>query len=166
MATPRLYRNIEFSISDYITAQLTADAWTNVTVSKTLANAYSSWKDTNAVILITLLTSRNPKKEMGNTAVEEYPYIMFRIFGIDEGNRLDLAKWLLDKIVAGIPYKTYAVTAGTVESRSATKTGTLAGRISVYRIAENRKDDLGTDVEKPDKYRHVISCEVHVGITS
>lgn len=153
--TYRLYRNVEASLIQYIEDELVGD-WTGITVEKTLANAYKNLPS----ILVNIANILSVKKEIGNIAYREFPLIPIRIFATDDGQRLDLAKWLFDKIVTGCPYYEYEVEDGAV------KTKTLKGRISISRITDNRKELEGMeDLAVEDKYRHVITIEIRVALS-
>ena len=157
MASYRGSRSLEASLIQYIETKLVDDNWTNVTTSKVLAKVYKQWSESTTVILVNVLTKRHIKKEMGNTELEHYYFVSFRIFGTDDGNRLDLSEWLIDKIKIGCIFYEYETEASTIVARNE------AGRVVLMGITDDRAEFLGTDVEKQDRYRHIITCEMYVG---
>lgn len=153
MAVLRAYRNIEYSFVDYITAQLTADSWSGVSVAKN----YKLVEDGALPVIVVNMLSSNPKRrEVGSLTLTEEPTVVIRIFALNDGQRLDLAKWLIDKLSLNvIPFYTYTIVSGSVTDKTAN------GYISVLRFNENRKEyDGETDLEPEDRYRHKISIDI------
>lgn len=155
MATLRLYRCVEYSIIDYITAQLSADNWV-ARVEKAFAKVYEG---SFPCILINVRSSNLRRKEIGTTNLIEELMVDFRIFADNDGTRLDLAAWLIEKLKVDIDYYTYVIT-----NNVATKT--LAGKIISEKFTDNRKEITNIEnVDNRDRFRHVISLQCRVALS-
>lgn len=152
----RNYRNIEASLIDYITAQLTADGWSGIRTEKSFAEVY---KGETPCICINFENSDPFKREIGSTSYLEDILVSIRIFAENDGQRLDLASWLLSKIMLDVDYYTYTITGG-VAAR------VKVGKIFVLEITENKKELRNTDnLDSIDRYRHILSFRCRVATT-
>jgi len=148
----RISRNIEKSILDAISNQLTVDDWTGVGVEK----VYPKTKQVPC-ILVQLISETSEDLELGSKTTRDYPLIMFRIFAVDDGQRLDLKDWLKDLIKNDFEYYEYVIDEGKIIEKN------LKGKIRVRRITRNEKEYENTEgLSNVDKYRHVIGVEVEV----
>jgi len=153
----RNYRNLEATLIDYITAQLTADGWTGIRTEKAFAEVY---KGTTPAICVSMEESDAISREIGSKSYLENILVSIRIFATSDGQRLDLASWMLSKIMPGIDYYTYIITNGVVSSK------TLAGRVVILETTANRKELKNTDnLDVIDRYRHVLSFRCRVATT-
>jgi hypothetical protein len=153
MATYRKYRNIEASLIDFITAQALSDSW-SVRVEKSFSRISSG---TFPVILVQLVSSPPNRYEIGSNKYLQYALINIRIFAENDGQRLDLASWLIDEFEGAIPYYEYEITNGVVSEKN------QSGHIHIRRFLNNRKElELTEGLVTEDKYRHIISIEVKV----
>lgn len=153
MAVMRAYRNIIYSLLDFITAQLTADSWTGVRADA----AYKAVEDgALPAIVVSILDSLPRKKEVGSRTNIETPTIIVRIFAKNDGQRMDLAKWLVDKLNSSdIVFYTYTIVNGTITAKVAN------GYLRILRYNDNSKELDGVeDLEVEDKFRHKISFDV------
>ncbi len=148
-------RCLELSTLAHFTTQV-ASAWSGVTLVKSFQKAY---KASLPVIAIGLENNTPRRREIGNNSslINDYNMI-FDIFATSDGQRLDLAQYMLDIIKLGWVYNTYTQTAGVL-------TATVAGRAQVIKFVDDRKLNFGVDVDKYDKFRHVIEVTVRVGLT-
>jgi hypothetical protein len=147
----RISRNLESSLIDRITTDLAADGWTGIRIEKSFAQVY---KGTLPCICINSLEIRPTKLEIGSKTNLKYFTVNIKIFANNDGQRLDLSDWLLDKLEDDTNYYTYTITNGVVSAK------TLTGRIVIIRWFENRKELVNTEVlEKEDRYRHLLSME-------
>jgi len=154
----RLSRNIEKSIIDYITAELIADGWVGIRTEKVFAKVY---KGTLPCILINVSSRPDMRRELGTSALSKFTNIEFRIFATTDGIRLDLADWLLEKVMPGVPYYEYIITGGIVSSKI------LKGRINILEIIQNRKELVNLEgLEPADKFRHLLSLRCRIAITT
>jgi hypothetical protein len=154
----RNYRNLEASLIDYITYELAyaSPKW-DVRVEKAFAEVY---KGTLPCICINEEDSDVKRREIGSDSYLEDILVSIRIFATSDGQRLDLASWMLSKIMLGTDYYEYTITSGVVSSK------TLKGRITVLEITANRKELKNTDnLESIDRYRHLLSFRVRVSLS-
>ena len=153
----RLSRNCEASIVDYITAQLIVDGWNGVRVEKSFAEVY---KGKLPCININVSDRPDIRRELGSDTLSKYINIDIRIFATSDGMRLDLADWMIEKIIAGVSYYVYTIVNGAVSTK------VLKGRINFLKITENRKELRVTDnVVEQDRYRQLISFNCRVALT-
>ena len=152
----RNYRNLEASLIDYITAQLTADGWTGIRTEKVFAEVYKNGA-TLPCICVGVEESDAISREIGSKSYLENILVSVRIFATSDGQRLDLASWMLSKIMAGFNYYEYVITSGVVSSK------TLAGGITILETTANRKELRNTDnLDAIDRYRHVLTFKMRV----
>ena len=153
----RISRNIEASLIDRIISDLTADGWAGINVVKAFNQAS---KNKLPYIVVNALEIRPEKLEIGSKTNLKYFLIKIRIFADNDGQRLDLSDWLLDKLEDDTIYYAYTITSGIVTSKVAT------GRIVITRWLDDRKELANTEIEleKEDRYRHLLSFEAIVAI--
>jgi len=150
----RISRNGEASLIDAISTWLTADGWTWVHVEKTSAEIY---KGHFPAILVNAQELRPETLEIGSKTKIKYFTIYIRIFAQNDGERLDLSDWLFDKLLDDVNYYTYVIANGEVSTK------TLAGRITITRWLDNKKELVNTEVlDEKDRYRHLFSFEAIV----
>jgi hypothetical protein len=148
-------RSIEASLVDQIT-ELVAEDWEGTRVEKDFAEAY---KGTLPCIVIGVLEKQSIKKEVGSKTHIKYYIVNFRIFATNDGNRLDMSDWLFDQIEDDFNYYTY-------DDPKEKKEGTLAGRIVVDNILDDRKELANTEnLVQADKYRHLIQVKCHISLS-
>ena len=149
----RQSRDIELSTGYYLETCFNAD-WTGITVVKSFVNAYDA---ALPVVCVELANTDNMWKEIGSTSLYNDYTINIDIFARSNGQRLDLADYLINKIKDGYTYYEHSQTSGAPE----TLTRTANGRIFVHRFLSDRKLDFGTEgVDKHDLFRHYISYVV------
>lgn len=152
----RINRNIEASLIDRITADLISDGWTGIYVEKTSAEIY---KGHFPAILVNAQETRPEHLEVGSKTYLKYFTIYIRIFARNDGQRLDLSDWLLEKLEDDINYYIYIITNGMVSGKN------LSGRIVLTRWLENRKELINIEtLEEEDRYRHLLAFEVIVAL--
>jgi hypothetical protein len=156
MSTYRQTRNIEASVCDYITAQLTADGWSGVRVELDFAEAY---KEPLPCIVVNADNNPDKRLEVGSDTLSHFYTLEFRIFATSGGQRKDLSDWLRDKVFGGIPYYTYVITNGAVSTK------TLAGRLSILNMIQNRKELNNIEkLSKYDRYRQLLSFSIRIAL--
>lgn len=152
----RISRNIEASIIDRITADLVTGSWTGIRVEKSFAEVY---KGTLPCIVVNALEIRPQKLEIGSKTNLKYFTVNIRIFALNDGQRLDLSDWMLDKLEDDTDYYVYTISGGIVSAK------VLTGKIVITRIFDNRKELVNSEgLESVDRYRHLISFEAIVAI--
>ena len=153
----RNYRNLEANLIDKITADLLSDGWTGIRVEKAFSEVY---KGTTPCICVSMEESDAISREIGSKSYLENILVSIRIFATSDGQRLDLASWMLSKIIPGTDYYTYTITSGVVSSK------TLAGRVVILENTVNRKELKNVDnLDVIDRYRHVLSFRCRVATT-
>ena len=154
MATYRISRNVEASLVDRITADLSSGGWTGISVEKGFPQEY---KGKTPMIAVECLEIRPEKLEVGGKNYIKNFNIKIRIFGANDGQRLDLSDYLFDKLLDDTNYYAYTITSGAVSAK------VLTGRIVITRWLDNRKELTNTEgLEKEDRYRHLFSFEAIV----
>ena len=152
----RNYRNLESSLIDYIVAELVTDGWTGIRTTKSFSEVY---KGTLPCICINEEDSDVKRREIGSNSYLEDILISIRIFATSDGQRLDLASWMLSKIMPGTDYYTYIITSGVAAK-------TLAGKITILEIIDNRKELKNTEnLDATDRYRHLLSFRCRVTLS-
>ncbi len=150
----RLSRNCEASLIDYITAQLITDGWNGIRTEKSFSEIY---KGSLPCICINLLDRPDRRRELGSDTLTKSVNIEIRIFATSDGQRLDLADWMIENLMSGINFYEYTIVNGVVDTK------TLKGRLNFLEITTNRKDLRVTDnVAKEDRYRQLISFRCRV----
>ena len=150
----RISRNIEMSLADRITTDLTASGWQGIGVVKSFKEVKGG---TTPVICINVLELRPKLKEIGSKVHLKYFTINIRIFASSDGQRLDLSDWLFEKLEDDTIYYTYTMSGSTPVK------GAAAGRICIENWFDNRKELTNTEnLAEEDRYRHLLSFEVRV----
>jgi len=153
----RLSRNVEASLKDYITEELQTDGWTGIFVELIFKEIYGGKFPS---ILINVSERPDARREIGSDSLNRYVNIELRIFANDDGQRLDLSDWLLEKIMSGVPYYIYTIAGGGISQKN------LAGRISALELTVNRKELANTDTTaKEDRYRHLLAFRCRVALS-
>jgi len=145
-------RNVEISTFEYLKTQIDAN-WSNINTVKSFIQAY---KTVLPVVCIRLTDIHTDRKEVGATTLRNSYTIVIDIFARSDGQRMDLAYFILDALKGVWTYNTYAQTSGAPSSLTATATD----KLYVNYFNENTKLDFGEDIDKYDKYRHIISITV------
>ena len=146
-------RCVELSIIDYIETQISAN-WTGITTVKAFQDAY---KASLPVVSIELKSIDPNTEEIGNTATIEDYTINIDIFAKSNGQKIDLAAFILTQLKVGCVYYDYSQTSGAPE----TLTKVANGRLRVTRFLGNYPIDFGGDgVDKYDQHRFFISVQL------
>jgi len=152
----RIRRNLEASLIDYLRAKLTSDGWTGIQVEKNLKQD----KIQIPSIIINAQDIANQKIEIGSGRFLKFPTVIIRIFAENDGQRLDLADWIIEKLQDNISYYVYTITNGVVSAK------VISGNIVILAIKRDEKELANTEpsiLEKEDRFRHIISFSCHVG---
>ncbi len=149
----RTSRNIELSTIFYIDSNVTSD-WSGITVVKGFTNAYSA----SLPVIAVYETDMNLiRQEIGTTTHRKQAGITIDIFATSDGQRIDLADYICDKLVTGWIYYEHSHASGD----NTAMVRTANGRVTFLRFIENRKIEFSENVEVQDRFRHTISfvCE-------
>ena len=155
----RLTRNCESSIIDYITAELAIDGWSGIRVEKSFAKVYEG-----DLPCICINSPDRPLRriEIGGNSIFKELRVDIRIFAVNDGQRLDLADWMIEKLINGITYYEYVINNGAVSSKIS------KGKIIIPIVSdiENRKELVNLEtLESQDRYRHLISFVCRVSLS-
>jgi len=152
MAYFRESRNVELSTIYYLETSINND-WSNVNVVKSFTNAY---KAALPVIAIYLSSTDNTRREIGGTTLLKDHTINIDIFATSDGQRIDLADYITDKLKDCWTYYLHSQTPGNTSSLSRASSGT----IMVTNYINDMKIDFGENVDATDRFRHLIQVEV------
>ena len=153
----RISRNVEASFIDYLTTQLTSDGWTGIRITKAFAEVYEG-----KLPCICILSPDRPiaRREIGSNSLTNEITIEIRIFATNDGLRLDLSDYLVEKLMPGLVYYEYTITNGVVSSKVA------KGRLCIVGIPESRKEFINIEgLADQDKFRHIITLDCRVAKT-
>jgi len=152
--TYRESRNIEASVVDYLTEELIEHGWSGVNLYKVFAQVY---KQSLPAILVNVNTTDTVRFEIGSKHYLNYYNIYFRIFGENDGNRLDLTDWLLKTLERDIPYNEYTVENGQVANKQ------QKGMITILKISRNEREFVNTEIlDKEDRYRQLLVVQCYI----
>lgn len=147
-------RNVELSTLYYIETNLNAD-WPGITTLKTFADVYA--KDVNLpIVCVRLDDTATTLVEVGSTTLDNRYLIIVDLFCRSDGQRLDLADYLKDKLRLGWIHYDHSHVSGDNTSLSRIANG----RDSVTEWVTDSKINIGETVDTKDKFRHNISVRV------
>ena len=150
----RQSRNLEASIGDKITSQLTTDGWTGIRVEKDFVKAI---KGELPCISIGVNSIDPIRLEIGSKTNLKYYEISIRIIATKDGLRIDLSDWILDLFEDDIDYYVYTITSGVVSAK------VLSGKICIDEITRHEKELQNTDnLSQEDKYRNITVFRCHI----
>jgi hypothetical protein len=145
-------RNVELSVVDYLRTQIDAN-WSNVNTIKSFTQAY---KTALPVVCVRLREFPPTRLEVGsNTLLYDYN-IVIDIFANSEGQKNDLAYFIMDKMKDGCVYYEFSQTSGAPE----TLTKVANGRLHVKDYLSNTALDFGEDADKYDQHRFYVSVNM------
>jgi hypothetical protein len=145
-------RCVELSVIDYIKESINS-SWSNVTTIKSFTQAY---KTTLPVVCVRLREFPPTRLEVGsNTLLYDYN-IVIDIFANSEGQKNDLAYFIMDKLKDGCVYYDFSQTSGAPE----TLTKVANGRLHVKDYLSNTALDFGEDADKWDQHRFHVSVNM------
>jgi len=155
----RVSRNIEASIIDFITSELTS-TWNNVSVVKTFQQIKTQ---SLPAICVRVGDTQFTKVQIGDNSLIRTSQVFIDIFATSDGLRLDLIDFLVDIIKEGVVYYEFEITKA---NRTSSVTGQdPSGRISVKKI-DVTDIDLNIDksqLDPRDRYRSLITLEIQTG---
>jgi len=154
MATYSLGRNIEASLINFLTDALIKDNWKDIRLTKSFAQVYDG---TLPAICVQYNTANATTLELGSGTWLKEPEITIRLFCTSDGQRLDLAAWLLDKLEDSIAYYEYEITSGEISKKTQT------GYINVTTIRRDEKEIVNLEpIKLTDKFRHNITFRCRI----
>ena len=151
----RYSRNIEASFIDFLKPLLQTD-WGFDRVEKTFAKIYTISLPS---VCIRAGDTIHSKVEIGDDATVRDVHVLIDIFATDDGLRLDLKDYIIEKIKNGLDYYDYEIENGQVKNKTKNR------RIRVLAIDETLIN-FGTDkqdLDDHDKFRHLIDLTISLG---
>ena len=146
----RYKRNIERSLLRYIWTNLQSD-WTNVNV----ALSFNYETHTLPHIFVRLDSGTHSKLELGNTKLNPKELAIIDIYATGDGQRLDLAAYLLDKLSYGFIYYEFSPNPSNPGELIKVANGWVyVNIVGDIKVPADENDDT------PDKFRHRITLEL------
>lgn len=150
----RQLRNVELSTIYYLETQVVAD-WTGISVIKTKPN----FAATDPPIIAVKAISVFPKlREIGSRLMENTYNIIVDIYATSDGQRLDLAQYLEDKIIADWTYYIHSQSSGNPRELDRVENG----KIKWQNFTQHAILDFTDSVDKPDRFRYILAFNVRV----
>jgi len=149
----RQSRNIEASLIEKIKLDLVSANWANVRVVKSFTQVYEG---DLPCICVNVSEVRPEVKEIGNYTSLKYYLTNVRIFTTNDGQRLDMSDWLLEKLEEDYDYYVYTIVNGAVISKI------KLGRISISKITSKKELTNTETVAVEDRYRHLFNFECRI----
>lgn len=157
MGKYRESRGIEASVVDFLEPKLETANWDNVKVVKSFLQSYKVYTIENPVICVNVSDISSVRKEIGTKLFNKTFTVTLRVFGTDDGNRLDLSDFLLDCLEDDIDYYEFTIEGGKFTQKE------LVGKISITRILRDEKELVNTEnLAQQDKFRSIITFECHI----
>lgn len=141
-------RNMELSTIYYF-EQVFQDNWSGINVVKGFSQVTSASLPVVAIGLIEQTTSRF---EIGNNKLKNIYVFSFDIFAKSDGQRIDLAGFILDKLKDNWTYYYFSHPSGDNSSLEKTE----KGKIFVTDFVTNTKVEFVENMEGYDRFRHSI----------
>lgn len=157
-----LYTNLVESTKFYFTTEATSDGIVSdsgVAIQIAVGREGSdNWQIPRIVITY---SQENDFGQLyvGNTKRDDKHLLIFDIYAEHEPQRLDLAKWLRDKLISGWRYYSYS----TNPSNRDNPTKVAGGLINIDSILTNTKVFEDVNASEVDAHRHRISVLVWIG---
>ena len=157
--TWRLYRNIENSLKDFLDIEISNDSLTAEDGSSIVVRVGRKEDDNWTLPCISLYVESETLErfEIGSNKRDDRQLIIIDIYATNEGERLDLAKWLIDTINDGWRYYTYSYNSSNPESPTK-----VAGGWTSVDFLENTRVTLGQNIDIWDAHRQRISINVWI----
>lgn len=158
MATYRTSRAIEASTIDFLQQAFSSEGgWNNITVEKTFKNVYASRvinpDKMKPAVCVRVLTNKVPRIEIGTNVYWRTALVMIDIFATSDGQREDLADFIISKVIKGIPFYKYTIKGDEILSKI------QIGRLRIT-IDGDTPVNFNTDksaLAQMDRWRHAIS---------
>lgn len=153
----RFYRNLENSFKDFLESEISTDEIKDINGdSVTVEVGRKEDNNWSLPCIRGYFESENSERlEIGtNNRLETYLF-MIEIYATNEGERLDLAKWVKDTINDGFRYYTYSY--NSEDPESPTK---VSGNWVHLDFLTNNRVALSGNVDEIDAHRHRISVNL------
>jgi hypothetical protein len=145
-------RNVELSVISAIETAIN-NSWSGITVVKAFLQAYDVKVP---VICVRILSTDSFRSEIGdNTIRQKYSFIV-DIFAKSDGQRIDLADFIVNVVKEGFVYKQYSRASGNPEELNET----TDGRITFLTFDSDSRIDASDSADEHEKYRQAITFTV------
>ena len=157
--TWRLYRNLENSLKDFLDTEISNDSITDMNGIAVPVRIGRKEDDnwTLPCIALYMESETLERFEIGSNKRDDRQLLIIDIFATDEGERLDLTKWLIDAISNGFRYYSYSYNPSNPESPTK-----VAGDWVNIDFVENTRVILGQNIDIWDAHRQRISISVWI----
>ena len=148
-------RNVELSLLYYLETNLNAD-WTGIAVLKSSNDVYTTTVNL-PVVVAQLIDTQSVYKEVGATTLEDRYLAMIDIFAKSDGQRIDLAYYIKNKLKDGWVHYDHSRPSG---NTAGDLTRVADGRDFVTEYPTDSRVDFGEQVDQKDKYRHSLAIRI------
>lgn len=145
-------RNVELSTIYYLEQQINA-SWSNVNVVKSFTQVYDK---PLPVVCIQLDSAARDRLEIGSNTLDNTYTITIDIFARSDGQRIDLADFIIDKLKDNWVYYIHSHKSGSPTELERT----ADGKVQLLSIIEDRKLEILPNLEEKDRFRHLITISV------
>ena len=139
----------ELSVVDHITTQINA-SWSGIAVVKSFLASYTQ---TIPCICVRMLNTESFRKEIGGDSLRQRYTFIIDIFARSDGQRIDLAEFVVQAIKGGCVYYNYSHSSSSKE----TLDKVADGRLILISFDSDSKVDFGSEAAEHDKFRHSIT---------
>lgn len=158
----RISRNIEASIMNFLEDEFSTAGWNNIAIEKTFSRVKGIQMNENTgtgIVCVRVGLTEHDKIQIGDNATQRFPQVFLDIFAINDGQRLDIKDFLVEKLRGGLPYYEYVIVNGEIDTK------TQNGRIRVMEILDTpiNFDEDKSRLDIHDRYRHLLTLTVSLG---
>lgn len=150
-------RNLENSLCDFLNTNLVSDGIDDINGTQIVARVGRKEDNDWDLPTITLyVDNKNLEKPyLGSNELNKVRLIIIDIYATNEGERSDLADWLVEIIKNGFTYYTYTPNGDTPDK--------VAGNLVHVDFVTDTRVALGQNVDVEDAHRHRISinCDIN-----
>jgi hypothetical protein len=150
----QLYRNLENSLKEFLDNRIIEDSVTDIKGNLIPIRIGRREENDWSIPCITFYfeSETAPRLEIGSNKRDDNQLIIIDIYASDEGERLDLTKWLVDTINDGFRYYSYASDSINREHPAKVE----GGWVNVDFLT-NIRINLGQNIDPIDAHRQRIS---------
>jgi len=145
-------RNTELSVVKHLETQINAN-WSGITVVKSFLMSYEK---ALPVICVRMLNTDTFRKEIGTNAIRQKYSFIVDIFAKSDGQRIDLADFVVNALKDGCVYYQFSHSSGSNE----TLNEVADGRVTLLRFDSDSRIDSGDSTVSHERYRHSIGFTV------
>lgn len=150
-------RCLEASIIDWLQVKIEEGFWTGFRFEKSFSRVYDG---TLPVLCVNVGPQTITRREIGGKYYLKAPEVSVRFFARNDGERLDVKDYIIECLEEDIDYYTYSIEGNDKPQKI------LSGKISIRSIIRDDKELVNIEnLNKIDKYRHIIIFSCHVALT-